>query len=155
MILILSVLIITARFLSINVVTRAANLQAAASLTPQPKRPKQVHPPPPCAMNVEGRLQMASIHRTPPSLPKRASDGESQPHSQLQPQPKQLRHQAAAPPQPQPQQPRSHPYPLPQPSVPRSPVSPGVGALPSGYPQLVGEMVFFLPAGGSATRMGH
>ena len=69
-------------------------------------------------MNVEGRFQMASIHRTPPSFPKRASDGESQPHSSLQPQPKQLRHQAAAPPQPQPQQPRPHPYPPPQPSVP-------------------------------------
>ena len=71
-------------------------------------------------MYGEGRFQMASIHRTPPSLPKRASDGENgTPQSSLQPQPKQLRHQAAAPPQPQPQpQPRPHSYPQPQPSLP-------------------------------------
>ena len=64
-------------------------------------------------MYGEGRFQMASIHRTPPSLPKRASDGENgTPQSSLQPQPKQLRHQAAAPPQPQLQpQPRPHSYP--------------------------------------------
>ena len=71
-------------------------------------------------MYGEGRFQMASIHRTPPSLPKRASDGENgTPQSSLQPQPKQLRHHTAAPPQPQPQpQPRPQPQPQLQLGVP-------------------------------------